>query len=67
MLVIKIVIVCFPVRSKGLLSTEAHMKIGDIPPNFTLSDQNGNPISLYDYRDKQNVVLFFYPKDDTPG
>ena len=43
------------------------MKIGDIPPNFTLSDHNGNSISLYDYRDKQNVVLFFYPKDDTPG
>ena len=43
------------------------MKIGDIPPNFTLSDHNENSISLYDYRDKQNVVLFFYPKDDTPG
>ena len=43
------------------------MKIGDLPPNFSLPDQNGNSISLYDYRDKQNVVLFFYPRDDTPG
>ncbi len=43
------------------------MKIGDIPPNFTLPDQNGDSISLQDYRDKKNVVLFFYPRDDTPG
>ena len=43
------------------------MKIGDIPPNFSLPDQNGNSISLHDYRNKKNVVLFFYPRDDTPG
>lgn len=35
-------------------------------PNFTLPDQNGNEHSLTDYLGKW-VVLYFYPKDDTPG
>ena len=46
---------------------EVHMKIGDKAPLFTLPDQNGHQISLKDYLDKKSVVLFFYPKDDTPG
>jgi peroxiredoxin Q/BCP len=40
--------------------------IGDPAPEFELSDQNGQLHSLEDYRD-QWVVLYFYPKDDTPG
>jgi peroxiredoxin Q/BCP len=39
---------------------------GDQAPNFTLNDQNGQQQSLSDYRGKP-VVLYFYPKDDTPG
>jgi len=35
-------------------------------PQFTLSDQDGNPVSLADYAGK-TVVLYFYPKADTPG
>ncbi len=35
-------------------------------PNFTLKDQNENDVSLSDFRGK-TVVLYFYPKDDTPG
>lgn len=35
-------------------------------PNFTLADQDGNNHSLSDYKGKP-VVLYFYPKDDTPG
>lgn len=34
---------------------------GDRAPEFTLKDQNGNDVSLADYRGKQNVVLVFYP------
>lgn len=34
--------------------------------NFTLNDKNGNPISLSDFIGKK-VVLYFYPKDNTPG
>lgn len=35
-------------------------------PAFTLSDAEGNPVSLKDLRGK-NVIVYFYPKDDTPG
>ena len=35
-------------------------------PDFTLNDENGEPHSLSDYRGKP-VILYFYPKDDTPG
>ncbi|MGN1048136.1 MAG: thioredoxin-dependent thiol peroxidase [Eubacteriales bacterium] len=35
-------------------------------PDFTLNDQNGNPVSLSDFSGKK-VILYFYPKDNTPG
>jgi len=35
-------------------------------PDFTVPDENGKDVSLKDYQGK-NVVLFFYPKADTPG
>src|SRR5262245_35200190 len=38
----------------------------DAAPAFTLPDQSGKPVSLADYRGKW-VVLYFYPKDVTPG
>ena len=40
--------------------------IGKKAPAFTLPDQDGKNHKLGDYKGK-NVVLFFYPKDDTPG
>lgn len=42
------------------------LKAGDKAPDFTANDQNGNSVSLSDYKGK-NVILYFYPKDDTPG
>lgn len=42
------------------------LAVGDTAPLFTANDTNGNPISLADYAGKP-VVLYFYPKDDTPG
>jgi len=42
------------------------LKIGDTAPNFTSKDQDGNIISLSDYKGKK-LVLFFYPKASTPG
>ncbi|HEY0055006.1 MAG TPA: thioredoxin-dependent thiol peroxidase [Pedobacter sp.] len=44
----------------------AELKEGDIAPQFTANDQNGNPVSLSDFKGK-DVILYFYPKDDTPG
>jgi thioredoxin-dependent peroxiredoxin len=40
--------------------------VGHYAPDFTLPDQDGNPVSLADLRG-QSVVLYFYPKADTPG
>lgn len=42
------------------------LKVGDKAPNFNSKDQNGNSISLADYKGKK-LVLFFYPKASTPG
>ena len=42
-------------------------KDGDKAPEVKLPDQNGKEISLSDFKGKSNVVLYFYPKDDTPG
>ncbi len=36
-------------------------------PDFNSPDQAGKPVRLSDFRGKHNVVLYFYPKDDTPG
>lgn len=44
----------------------AELKEGDKAPAFTANDQNGKPVSLGDFAGKK-VILYFYPKDDTPG
>ncbi len=44
----------------------AELKPGDKAPDFSLPSSEGNTVSLKDLRGKK-VVLFFYPKDDTPG
>lgn len=45
----------------------AFPKIGNLAPAFTLNNQNGDKVSLKDFRDKHNLVLYFYPKAMTPG
>lgn len=42
------------------------VNIGDKAPNFTLNNKNGQAVSLSDFMGKK-VVLYFYPKDNTPG
>lgn len=44
----------------------AALQVGDKAPDFTVNDQDGNPIKLSHLRGKK-VVLYFYPKDMTPG
>jgi len=41
--------------------------VGDQAPDFTLPKQDGKPVSLRDLLEKRTVVLYFYPKDETPG
>jgi len=43
-----------------------HLKIGDQAPSFTAQDQDDKTLSLSDFSGKK-VILYFYPKDDTPG
>jgi peroxiredoxin Q/BCP len=42
------------------------MKVGQRAPNFSALDDSGKTVKLSDYKGKK-VVLYFYPKDDTPG
>lgn len=42
------------------------LKVGDSAPDFSVNDQSGNPVKLSEFKGKK-VVLYFYPKDNTPG
>ena len=53
----------FDVFGGGKSTVEAGQKA----PDFTLPDASGRPVRLADFRGKRAVVLYFYPKDDTPG
>ncbi|MGB9601766.1 MAG: peroxiredoxin [Verrucomicrobiia bacterium] len=46
---------------------ELPLKVGDVAPEFEAKDQNGNVWKLSDYIGKKNVLIYFYPKDNTPG
>ena len=43
------------------------LKEGDTAPDFTFEDNNGKNVKLSDYRETKNVIVYFYPKDFTPG
>ena len=45
----------------------AKIEKGDKVPEFSLPDQNGLMVDMKDFIGESNIVLFFYPKDDTPG
>lgn len=49
-----------------LFAKNIELQLGDFAPNFALADDNGVEHRLSDYRG-QPVVVYFYPKDDTPG
>ena len=49
-----------------MASATTSVKVGDLAPDFTAIDDRDEWISLSDFKG-QTVVLFFYPKDDTPG
>jgi peroxiredoxin Q/BCP len=61
-----LVVVVLVMLAPRLLSHSAAPSEGSAAPDFTLSSQEGSPVSLKDYRGKW-VVLYFYPKDQTPG
>lgn len=47
--------------------TKKAVQVGDPAPDFTLPDANGNPVHFRDLIGKTEIVLYFYPKDETPG
>ncbi len=53
-------------QAASLESSRVLLNVGDMAPDFSLQNQNGEMVTLSQYRG-QNVVLYFYPKDDTPG
>jgi thioredoxin-dependent peroxiredoxin len=50
-----------------LIGTGTGLSVGTKAPEFTLNNQDGKPVSLADFRGQKSVVVYFYPKDDTPG
>ncbi len=59
----------FLIKSSSLAKSAKQVmmpKMGTLAPDFSLPDSNGTLVSLRSYRGKK-VVLYFYPKDDTPG
>jgi len=40
---------------------------GEVAPDFALPNQDGKIVKLSSFKKKKDVVVFFYPKDDTPG
>jgi thioredoxin-dependent peroxiredoxin len=60
------VVIVLVVLVPRLLSRSATPTEGSNAPDFTLPSQEGSPVSLKEYRGKW-VVLYFYPKDQTPG
>ncbi len=49
------------------MSDTKPVRVGDSAPDFTLPDQTGTPVRLGDVIGRTTVVLYFYPKDQTPG
>lgn len=62
---ILLVILCY-VRFQGFSQGGGGVKNGKMAPDFSGKDQDGNTVSLSQFKGKK-VVLYFYPKDDTPG
>ncbi|EEF46226.1 peroxiredoxin Q, chloroplastic [Ricinus communis] len=58
----------FPIPSSSSIKTAIFAKVnkGQVPPNFTLKDQDGKNVSLSKFKGKP-VVVYFYPADETPG
>jgi thioredoxin-dependent peroxiredoxin len=65
-LLVVLVVIAAVLLVPRLLSRSETPASGTTAPDFTLPSQDGSLVSLKDYRSKW-VVLYFYPKDQTPG
>jgi thioredoxin-dependent peroxiredoxin len=55
------------VKNNQSRSVNRGVKVGDRAPDFTLPSLTGEPVSLESFLGKKNIVLYFYPKDNTAG
>jgi thioredoxin-dependent peroxiredoxin len=55
------------VKDNQSRSVSRGVKVGDRAPDFTLTSLTGEPVSLESFLGKKNIVLYFYPMDNTPG
>ncbi len=51
----------------SIWQTKDKVEVGSVAPDFTLPSQTGEMVSLVDFLGHKPLVLFFYPKDDSPG
>ncbi|HYK81741.1 MAG TPA: peroxiredoxin [Gemmatimonadales bacterium] len=49
------------------MKAQHKIRVGDVAPDFTLPDQWGKPVRLSDLIGRRTLVVYFYPKDETPG
>ena len=49
------------------MTRDRKVSVGDLAPDFTLPDQTGAPVRLRELVGRKTLVLYFYPKDETPG
>ncbi len=52
-------------REEQVQPARGKVQVGDSAPDFTLPDQSGKPVSLGGFLGKTDIVLYFYPRDDT--
>jgi thioredoxin-dependent peroxiredoxin len=55
------------IPAKTAMETPELLKVGSAAPGFSCKDANGKKVSLHEFHGKKAVVLYFYPKDETPG
>lgn len=65
LIIITFVLIALIVQS--LYPQKMNLKVGDKVPLFNLQDQNGKDFAVKDLIGKKAMVIYFYPKDDTPG
>ncbi len=56
-----------PIKAQDMNNTTQKVEKGSKVPSFTLKDQEGNLFDLKNVIGKKNLVIYFYPKDDSPG
>jgi peroxiredoxin Q/BCP len=69
---IRIIVSLFIIAGLAACKTEEKQEmgkvvVGDMAPDFELKDKDGNVVKLSGFRGEKSVVVYFYPKDETPG